>query len=189
MQVRFFFAPASEPFFRTCLEYLVAFRDAAENVRAVMLAGGPLTMPGLTPVITSMFATEIGDDYINVVAAPPHHLAGAPLTTADVVPAPDARDTAGYAMDSQNATRVGEEVVYQPSTILSQYHTAGRVNLALVGPLPDELDQEEYDALKKYDAILASSGSDALELTKHQLRGFHVLPKAESLKRLMEGLC
>ena len=189
MHVRFFFAPASEPFFRTCLEYLKAFQGAADRCRAVMLMGAPLTLLEVDDAIVAALRDQVGDDYINVVAAPPHTQMGAPLTARDMAPPPDMRDASGYAQDLHIAATVGDSTVYAPQTALAQYHTADRVNIAIVGPLPDELDEAEYEVLKTYDAILASSGDEAMELVRHNLRGFHVLAKPTSLRTLLEGLC
>lgn len=190
MHVRFFFAPASEPFLRTCLQYLSAFNAAADGCRAAMLMGTPLAVLGeMDGVLVETLRGTIGDDFVNVVAAPPHMKMGSALSAKDIAPPPHEADVAGYAQDCANAKTVGDDLVYTPQTALAQCWTADHVNIAIVGPLPDELDEAEYEVLKRYDAVLAASGDEALELSRHHLRGFHVLPKPTSLRQLLESLC
>lgn len=182
MNVRFFFSPARS-LLPLAVKYLLAIRDADINVRAAMLLGAPLTLP-LVESVSGLFLTPIGDDFINVVAAPPHFPIGRQMTAFDFLgPEEMTRH------DPMTAAGARADVVYEPKTALAMYHTAGHANVAILGALPAELDEDEYDVLKTYDRVLTDSKADAAEIIRHGLNGRYVPPEPLCIRHALEVLC
>lgn len=156
-------------------DYLKAVDVTGVGVRAVAI-GVSLLMQEPWSQLAQLFTTPLGNRFINVVCAPPGLMLGVPTTAAQAGPNMDMPVT-----EKRAATT--EDIVYKPKTALSGLYTVGLSNIAIV-PSAQNLESDEIDALRKYDAVVCPDESDARYLLTQSVKAQHTPPDPAQLNLL-----
>lgn len=144
--------------------YLAALERTGLGVRVLSVFGMP-SSPGPWTPHAAAFMAPVAARYVNVVAALPGLPMGSPVTRRDLAGGFgtggaffDRRDfnvaPAGVEQMAAETTADGDEVIYQPQTIIAGLYTVGVPNVLLtVPPAAGEISPAEIAAMSKYDVV------------------------------------
>lgn len=176
--------------------YLKALIDGEFAVRALPIGASYMNIPPSDPgwrhwkKVMHLFTEQLDADYVNVVCAPPGMVMGSRKTRGQLSPArmeeldnmvpghPGAGAVAVHReMTAAAAASDAEEVVYEPSTALSSLWTEGKKNIAITGVSPKPPDENEIEALSRYDHVLSPTPNGAMALVQAGVDAIRLAPR------------
>ena len=159
-------------------DYAKMFAESGVGVRILPIGGSPFAARGYEHWndLAEHFVGELDPlNYVNIVCAPPAFPTGRRVSARAFAPTRVVGARGGEVSRAALAEgrKATDEVVYDPELALIALWTAGHSNVAITGTFPEPPGEEEREALRRYDLVIAPTRTDAVHLAALKVPAVH----------------